>query len=90
MRTDTTHEATVIATDGAGRELGRDQVTFVNGDAQADVKLAMPSELRNRVARLTVENQASAATIVLLDPRWQRRPVGSGPRRLCRRLAAAG
>jgi len=76
MRADTTHEATVIATDGAGRELGRGQVTFGNGDAQADVKLAMPSELRNRVERLTVEDQASAATTVLLDPRWQRRPVG--------------
>ena len=36
----------------------------------------LPTELRNRVARLEIEGEASAGAVVLVDERWRRRPVG--------------
>jgi len=62
---------TVRAVDGGGRVLAR-------GEAAADgvVGLRLPADLRNQVVRLDVEGRASAASTVLLDERWRRRPVG--------------
>jgi len=76
MRGDGTPSAIIIATDSAGRELARAEARFEQGETLASVPLPMPSELRNRVERLSVENGASAASLLLLDPRWQRRPAG--------------
>ena len=36
----------------------------------------LPPELRNRLSRLVLEGPPSAASVVLLDERWRRRPVG--------------
>ena len=36
----------------------------------------LPPELRNRLARLVLEGPPSAGSVVLLDERWRRRPVG--------------
>ena len=36
----------------------------------------MPSELRNRVSRIEVEGDQSAGSVLLIDERWRRRPVG--------------
>ena len=45
-------------------------------DGAADLELQLPTELRNRVARLAIENENSAGAVTLLDERWRRRPVG--------------
>ncbi len=36
----------------------------------------LPPEIRNEIARLVLEGTASAGSVVLLDERWRRRPVG--------------
>ncbi len=66
----------VRAVDGAGRTVARQQATIAAGATEATVVFDLPTELRNRVARFDVEDEASAATVVLLDERWRRRPVG--------------
>jgi hypothetical protein len=38
--------------------------------------MVLPPELRNRLGRLVLEGPPSAASVVLLDERWRRRPVG--------------
>ncbi|HEX5454678.1 MAG TPA: DUF4159 domain-containing protein, partial [Stellaceae bacterium] len=40
------------------------------------VSLSMPTELRNRVARIEIEGEQSAGGVLLIDERWRRRPVG--------------
>ena len=46
------------------------------GARTAKVALELPTELRNRVARLVIEGEHTAGAVVLLDERWRRRPVG--------------
>jgi len=67
---------TVRALDSTGQVLGRAPVTFAAGQTQATAVMALPSELANRVARFDAEGLLSAATTVLADDQWQRRPVG--------------
>src|SRR5581483_1106940 len=45
-------------------------------DASAALQLPMPTELRNRIARIDIEGDQSAGGVLLLDERWRRRPVG--------------
>jgi hypothetical protein len=59
-----------------GRLLARQAATIEPGAKGAEVRLPMPSELRNRVARIEVEGDQSAASVLLIDERWRRRPVG--------------
>lgn len=66
----------VRAADRGGRLLARQQATIAAGQAEAAVTFQMPAELRNRIARIDIEEEASAATVVLVDERWRRRPVG--------------
>ena len=68
--------AIVRAVDNNGQVLGSTAVTFPQGATEASAVMALPSELANRVARFDVEGVASAATTVLADDQWQRRPVG--------------
>ena len=44
--------------------------------AKATAAMVLPPELRNRLSRLVLEGPPSAASVVLLDERWRRRPVG--------------
>ena len=67
---------TVRALDGDGQVVAQAIVTFGAGAATASARMAMPTELANRIARFDLENIASAATTVLSDDHWQRRPVG--------------
>ena len=46
------------------------------GERTAKVSIDLPTELRNRVARVAIENEHTAGAVVLLDERWRRRPVG--------------
>ena len=54
----------------------RQDVTFAAGSAATAERVVLPTELRNRMARLVVESQNSAGATVLFDEGWQRRPVG--------------
>jgi hypothetical protein len=63
-----------IAADG--RLVVRQDVTFAAGSATATERVVLPTELRNRMARMVVESQNSVGATVLFDEGWQRRPVG--------------
>ena len=63
-------------TDDNGRAIGRRTVTFEAQETKVDVALSLPSELRNRLARVSVERHRSAGATLLLDERLRRRPVG--------------
>jgi hypothetical protein len=71
-------EETVLvrATAADGRVLARQPVSFDAEALVAEQVLELPSELRNDIARLDIEGEASAAGTALLDERWRRRPVG--------------
>jgi len=66
----------LAARDEDGKLLIRRPVAFAKGEARAEVDLDLPVELRNRVVRVAIEGERSAAAVVLLDERWRRRPVG--------------
>ena len=59
-----------------GRAIVREPVRFEADATEAEAKLALPAELRNRIVRLDIEGEASAGAVVLIDERWRRRPVG--------------
>ena len=52
---------------------------FESGAAQATVRIDLPAELRNEVARVTLAAADSAGGVFLVDERWRRRPVGVVP-----------
>ncbi len=66
----------VRATAEDGRLLAREQAVLAPGRRGAEVRLELPVELRNRVHRIEIEGENSAAGTVLVDERWRRRPVG--------------
>ena len=66
----------VRASGADGRLLTRRKASLEPGANSAKVELAMPSELRNQTTRIEVENGQSAGTVLLVDERWRRRPVG--------------
>ncbi|MBP2229010.1 hypothetical protein J2847_002302 [Azospirillum agricola] len=59
-----------------GRLLTRQTVAFEPGQTTREVRLDVPTELRNDAASLRVEGDTTAGATVLLDERWRRRPVG--------------
>jgi hypothetical protein len=59
-----------------GRLVTRQDVTFAPGRVKAEERVVLPTELRNRMARLVIESEASAGATVLFDEGWRRRPVG--------------
>jgi hypothetical protein len=61
---------------GDGRLLAREPVDFAADALKAEIKLALPAELLNELARLEIDGERSAGASVLLDERWRRRPVG--------------
>jgi hypothetical protein len=69
-------EGAVLARGDDGRMLARERLTFEERASQATARLTIPSELRNRIARLELEGEATAGGVALVDERWRRRPVG--------------
>ena len=67
---------TLRAVTDQGRVLARDSLHFAARSETATLKLDLPSELRNQLSRLEIEEQPSAGSVQLLDERWRRRPVG--------------
>ncbi|MGH6945757.1 MAG: DUF4159 domain-containing protein [Kiloniellales bacterium] len=68
--------ATVTAIGEDGALLARVPLLFAEGASETTAELELPAELRNRIARLSIEGERSAGAVVLLDERWRRRPVG--------------
>jgi hypothetical protein len=66
----------VRASGDDGRLLARQAATIEPGAKGAELRLAMPVELRNRMARIEIEGDQSAGSVLLTDERWRRRPVG--------------
>lgn len=66
----------VRAMDDAGRVLGRQEAVLPPDQSDVAVPLQLPAELRNRLARVDIENEQGAGSVMLLDERWRRRPVG--------------
>ncbi len=74
--------ATVVASAEDGTLVARAEVAFADGQTQAEARVELPIEMRNRIARLAIEGENTAGAVLLLDERWRRRPVGlvsSGP-----------
>jgi len=67
---------TLRAVTDQGRVLAREPIAFSGRTDSATVKLDLPTELRNQLGRLEIEQQPSAGSVQLLDDRWRRRPVG--------------
>src|SRR5437016_11783413 len=59
-----------------GALLAREAATIAPDDSSVAIKLPLPVELRNRVARIDIEGEESAGAVLLVDERWRRRPVG--------------
>ncbi|MEK9929624.1 MAG: DUF4159 domain-containing protein [Rhodospirillaceae bacterium] len=62
--------------DKNGRLLSRSSSHFPDGQNSAEVIFSIPSEVKNKAARISVEGNKSAGSIFLLDENWRRRPVG--------------
>lgn len=60
---------------GVERELARVELAFSAGEAQADVALSLPPEVRNRVSRFAVQGVNSAGAVALTDDGLRRREV---------------
>ena len=61
--------------DGVERALAEAPLVFAEGETVAEVSLALPPELRNRVARFEVEGLRSAGAVQMVDDALRRREV---------------
>ena len=73
---ETVTKASVLAQSGDGRTLAKTDLVIQAGTSAASAPIPLPPELRNRLTRLVLEGPPSAGSVVLLDERWRRRPVG--------------
>ena len=62
--------------DKNGRLLSRSSSVFLSGQSSTEVNFAIPSEIKNQAARISIERNRSAGSIFLLDENWKRRAVG--------------
>jgi hypothetical protein len=69
-------EASVLAVAGDGRIVTKAPLLFEAGQTEARALLDLPTEMRNRIALISIEGETTAGATVLLDERWRRRPVG--------------
>src|SRR5262249_38078779 len=69
-------KATLRATGTQGRFLAVQEFTVPDGESEAVIKLDLATELRNDLARVELTDRQSAGSVVLIDERWRRRPVG--------------
>jgi len=58
------------------RIIGRAEGGFAEGERTAAITMTLPTELRNDVVKLEVENQGHAGAVFLVDESFKRRPVG--------------
>ena len=78
--TDGARELTLTALgpdpNGVEQELARAIATFEAGETEAEVVLALPTELRNRIRRFEITGVRSAGAVSLTDDALKRREVG--------------
>ena len=60
---------------GVDRELARGKFIFAPGAAEAETKLELPPELRNRINRLEILGQRTAGAVSLTDDSLKRRKI---------------
>ena len=68
--------AALIASDEAGRLLARESFTFPGAADTTEATISLPGELRNRIARISIEGASNAGATMLFDEAARRRPVG--------------
>jgi len=74
--TGTGDELRIQVRDDRGGVIARKTMTFESGKTTGNLSLELPVELRNRIATIEAEDQKTAGSVVLVDERWRRRPVG--------------
>jgi hypothetical protein len=66
----------VSARDGEDRVLARAEGLFQAGESEAGVDVALPLDLRNRIASLRIDASPSAGAVRLTGDRWRRPRIG--------------
>jgi hypothetical protein len=74
--TDGDAKGTLRALSADGRLLSSTQFKIPAGSKRASAIVDLPSEMRNALTRVELADRSSAGTVVLIDERWRRRPVG--------------
>jgi hypothetical protein len=65
----------VIARASNGRPVGDATLNFASAAFKADGAIELPTELRNEISRIEIENARNAAATFLMDDRWRRKTV---------------
>ncbi|MBM9594845.1 DUF4159 domain-containing protein [Roseitranquillus sediminis] len=60
---------------GTPRDLSRVSLEFAEGESEAEVRLSLPAELRNRITRFELAGIRSAGAVALTDDALRRREV---------------
>ncbi len=68
--------AAVLATADDGSLIFQTPIAFADGNLEANARIDLPAEMRNRITRLSIDGEPTAGAVMLLDERWRRRPVG--------------
>lgn len=71
-----TQVVALVASDEAGRLLARETVDFPADGLTTEANITIPSEVRNRITRVVIEDRTSAGATMLFDESSRRRPVG--------------
>lgn len=61
--------------DAEGRRIVEGEAAF-DGEGDAEVEIALPTEIRNALSRFSVAEENSAGAVQLLDGSWRRKAVG--------------
>jgi hypothetical protein len=72
----TVQPVSVRAVGSDGRLLAHASGRFETGQNMLELALDLPTELRNEATALRLDGQSGAGSVLLLDERWRRRPVG--------------
>lgn len=74
--TDLPRTVGLTALGGDGRAIARRDLLFEAGSGRAEAVIALPLDLRNRIASLRIDGSSSAGAVRLLGDQWQRPRVG--------------
>jgi len=66
----------LLGSDLQGQLLARERLTFAAGARETSHAITLPVELRNRIAIVRLEGEASAGATFLVDAQWRQRPIG--------------
>ena len=75
-RSDTARPVSVTALSADGRAVARASGVMEAGEGEARLSARLPLDLRNRIARLQIDGEASAGAVHLTGDRWRRPRVG--------------